>query len=76
MRLWIKGGATTCKSHEIYVQPGNAHPETSDFLDSEGKAIMFEVEFIYGQTKDLPDNLARYMIDQGLAQETRFITLG
>ncbi|MBM2884094.1 hypothetical protein JFK97_06790 [Chromobacterium phragmitis] len=41
----------------------------SDFLDESGKARTFVVEFKYGRA-EVPDNLGRYLIDQGLAQES------
>jgi hypothetical protein len=55
------------------VQPGNFHPGVSDFMNEDGTAKMFCVDFIYGRTEELPDNLARFIIDQGLAQETAII---
>lgn len=54
-------------THAI-CQPGNEYP-VSDFLDESGKARTFVVEFKYGRA-EVPDNLGRYLIDQGLAQES------
>jgi hypothetical protein len=73
MILWRKGGNHTSASYSVMVQPGVFNPGVSDFFDKDGKPILFNVEFRYGKSDDLPDNLARYILDQGLAQETRFI---
>lgn len=56
-----------------FVQPGTQHP-ISDWLDEAGKPRMFAVEFVEGAA-DVADNLAQYMIDQGLATRSPIILL-
>lgn len=74
MRIWRRGGRYDLPREDVMVQPGVFHPETSDFMDKEtGKPTMFNVVFRYGQSDEIPDNLGQYLIDQGLAQGTRFI---
>lgn len=54
--------------HRMFVQPGNTH-KVSDFMDANGKAKLITVEFFLGEA-DVPDNLGRYLIDQGMAQRS------
>lgn len=55
-----------------FVQPGTHYP-VSDWVDGAGKPRMFAVEFREGETDDLPDHLAQYMIDRGLAKRSPII---
>ncbi len=73
MVLWRKGGNYAAREYTVMVTPGALFPETSDFMDGSGKPVQFNIIFRYGKTDNLPDNLARYLIDNNLAQETRFI---
>ena len=72
MVLWRTAGNHAAKEFTAIVAPGVDFPN-SDFLDELGKPIQFAIVFRYGKTDDLPSNIARYLIDKGLAQETRFI---
>lgn len=54
-----------------FVQPGNMYP-TSDFIDENGKARMFSVEFVHG-VAEVPDNLGQYMLDHELASASPII---
>lgn len=51
-----------------FCQPGRKHP-VSDWLDDSGEPLSFNVKFEYGKA-EVPDNLGRFLIDQGLAQES------
>lgn len=53
--------------HFLYVQPA-ATPgcENSDWMDGE-EPKLFTIEFVHGRA-EVPDNLGRYMIDNGLAR--------
>lgn len=73
MKLYRKGGNYGVSRYSVMVQPGNQHPTVSDFVDKDGKPILFDIVFTYGVAENVPDNLGRYVLDQGLAQETRFI---
>ena len=55
------------------ITPGALFPDSTEFFDESGKAIQFHIVFRYGQTEDLPSNIAQFLIDQKLAQTTRFI---
>lgn len=64
----------------IIVAPGKDHPETSDWIkvgrDALGREtrepVQIAVKFENG-CADVPDNLGRYIIDQGLARKSRLI---
>jgi hypothetical protein len=73
MRVWRKGGNYSAKEYSVIVAPGVLFPDATEFFDESGKAVQFNVIFKYGQTDELPSNLAQFLLDQGLAQETRFI---
>lgn len=49
----------------VFVQPGRTYP-ISDWMDINGKPMMYTVVFKYGMA-EVPDNLARYMVDHELA---------
>jgi len=51
-----------------FCQPGLEHP-VSDWLDENGDPLSFNVEFKFGKA-EVPDNLGRFLIDKGLAQES------
>ncbi|MTD34023.1 hypothetical protein [Paludibacterium denitrificans] len=51
-----------------FASPGTLYPN-SDFLEPDGTPKTFVVEFRYGKA-EVADNLGRYLIDQGLAQES------
>ena len=72
MILWRTAGKHTAKEFTVVIAPGVDFPN-SDFLDDLGKPIQFSIVFRYGKTDDLPSNLSRYLLDKGLAQETRII---
>lgn len=55
-----------------FVQPG-AHYPVSDWMDDAGKPRMFAVEFLEGESDDLSDHLAQYLIDHGLAKRSPII---
>jgi hypothetical protein len=73
MILWRKGGNYNVARYSCFVSPGVLFPDSSDFFDECGKAIQFQIDFKFGKADNVPSNLGRYLIDQGLAQETRFI---
>ena len=52
--------------HTVFIQPGKDQP-VSDWMDADGKPRIFELVFVRGAA-DVPDNLARYMVDHGIAQ--------
>lgn len=54
-----------------FVQPGVTHP-TTDWLDENGKARMFAVEFKEGEAT-VDDQLGQYMIDKDLAKRSPII---
>ena len=58
---------TTAPRHTLFVQPGADHP-ISDWI-ADGKPRLFPVAFILGRA-DVPDNLGRYLIDQGYARSS------
>nr|WP_199065100.1 hypothetical protein [Chromobacterium sp. ASV5] len=62
---------TRDRTTHVICQPGNEHP-VSDFFDKDGKPSVFVVEFKYGRA-EVPDNLGRYLIDEGLAQESAIL---
>jgi hypothetical protein len=51
--------------HRVFAQPGNEHPETTDFMQ-DGKPILFTVEFKDG-VAEVPWGLGRYLLDQRIA---------
>jgi hypothetical protein len=55
----------------LHVQPGNEF-KNSDFVDAQGNAIQFTVQFQAGEAK-VPSNLGKYLIDKGLAQRSPLI---
>ena len=57
--------------HVIFVQPGRFYRE-SDWLDEGGNPRMFTVVFKKGRA-EVPDNLGKYLIDQGQAQSSPII---
>ena len=61
------------KEYHVFVAPGALFPDASEFFDTSGKPVQFDIAFRYGQTDELPSNLAQFLCDQNLAQETRFI---
>ena len=68
MRVYLPGSKGR-KAH--LVTPGNQF-ESSEFMDEDGKPRTFAVEFINGEA-DVPDNLARYLIDHGIAKRSPLI---
>jgi hypothetical protein len=58
----------------MYATPGAAHPETTDFLDANGKPVTMTIEFKDG-VAEVPDNLGRFLIDTGVAKGSPIITL-
>lgn len=50
----------------VLVQPGNEHPETSEFMTKEGDAVMFSVLFANNRA-EVSDAVGQYMIDEKLA---------
>lgn len=58
-------------THHLFVQPGRQY-SSSNWLDKDGKPIMFTVEFKHG-CADVPEGLGQYLVDHELAQETRII---
>ena len=73
MIVWRKGGNYNAKRYEIMISPGATHPDSTEFFDASGRPIQFTIVFTYGKTEDLSSNLAQYLLDNGLAQETRII---
>ena len=71
MILYRKGGSYLAPRYNVLIQPGIQFPGCSDFFEK-GKPRLFDVTFKYGRA-EVPDNLGRYLIDQGLAQETQLI---
>lgn len=59
---------TRDRTTRTICQPGTLYPN-SDFLEPDGTPKTFVVEFRYGKA-EVADNLGRYLIDQGLAQES------
>lgn len=57
-------------THTI-VTPGAEFP-TSEFLGADGKPIQFVVKFLYGKA-EVSENVGRYLIDKGLAQESAIL---
>jgi len=55
-----------------FVQPGIHYP-VSDWMADDGKPKMFAIEFREGASDDLPDHLAQYLLDRGLAQRSPII---
>jgi len=55
------------------IAPGETNPDSRDFFDADGKPKQFNIVFNYGKTDDLPSNIAQYLLDNNLAQETRLI---
>lgn len=60
-------------NHRLFVQPGVEYPDVSDWHEADGRPRLIEINFSFG-CADVPDNLGRYLIDKGLAQETMIIT--
>lgn len=58
--------------HTVFVQPGNDVKTVSEWLDAEGNAILYSVEFIDGVAK-VEANLGKYMIDNQLAKKSPII---
>lgn len=52
----------------LFAQPGNEFP-ASDFMDANGKAILFSVVFSEGRA-EVPDQLGQYLIDKGMAAKS------
>lgn len=50
----------------VNIQPGNEFPETSDFNDIEGNAILFPVQF-EDYKAEVSQAVGRYMIDKKFA---------
>ena len=72
MVLWRKGGNYNVKTYTIHVAPGALFPDATEFFEG-GKPKQFGITFTYGKSEDLPSNLAQFLLDQGLAQETKLI---
>jgi hypothetical protein len=73
MYVYRKGCPNKPGRHWLQVQPArlsNDHP--SDWLDEQGQPRMFNIEFMHGRTS-VPDNLGRWLVDHGYAQETALI---
>jgi len=73
MVLWRVGGYHHIKEFTVVVRPHVLFPDSSDWVDASGKPIQFSIVFKYGKTDDLPSNLAQYLLDAKLAQESRLI---
>src|ERR1039457_2988189 len=71
MILWRKGGNYNVANYTVHVALSVEY-SNSDFI-KDGKPIQIAVAFRYGKTYDLPSNLAQYLLDKGLAQESRLI---
>ncbi len=70
MRIFLKTGR---QNHKMFVTPGEKS-DCSDFFMPDGSKRMFTVNFKDGEA-EVTSNLGRYMLDAGLAQNTRFVLL-
>lgn len=68
MKIYLPGGKG---KHTIYSQPGREFP-TSDFLEADGRPKMFATVFVEG-VADVPAELGRYLVDQGVASRSPLI---
>lgn len=67
--IYRKGDAQRFGKHTVFFCPArDGYAETPDFKDANNEAIEFPVTFINGKALDVPDTLARYLIDTGVAQ--------
>lgn len=71
MKVYRLGRPDQPGRHWLMLTPGATHP-ASDFMHADGSAILFNVEFVNG-CAEVPDNLGRWMLDHGYAQDTLFI---
>ena len=80
MKVYVPTERERATSHAIYVTPGT-DPETikegvpSEWLDQEGKAINFRIEFKQG-VANVDDKIGAYMLKRGLARKTSLIRPG
>jgi hypothetical protein len=73
MYVYRKGQPTAHGRHHVMVQPAReSHDKSSDWLDEQGQPRMFNIEFLHGRAS-VPDNLGRWLVDHGYAQETALI---
>jgi len=72
MKLYSTGIKTSQGIHRIHVQPGPA-TQNSEFFDKEGNPITYTFEFINGECKEVPANIARYMVNKGMASKSPII---
>ena len=56
----------------IFAQPGRDYPETSSWLENDGKPKSFEVKFVDGMA-EIDKNLAQYLLDKKMAQKSPII---
>ena len=68
MRIFLKTGP---QDHKVFVTPGDKS-DCSDFYLPDVSKRQYTVKFVGGEAT-VPSNLGQYMLDQGLAQKTRFI---
>jgi hypothetical protein len=73
MRVYTSGEKTSLGRHTLLVQPGKKHPEVSEWFNQEKKPIMFNVKFYNGVSDDLPDNLAKFLLDNKYASKSPVI---
>lgn len=67
--VWARG-----KINTLLVSPGADSPDTNEWMTKgikDGTVTLtpkqYSVKFVKGVSDDIPDNLAQYLIDQGLA---------
>jgi hypothetical protein len=57
-------------NHKVMIQPGVHDATVSEWMSSEGKPLLLEVQFINGLA-EVSDPVGKYMVDKGLARATR-----
>lgn len=70
MRVYRPADRDVARS-ALLVQPGREFP-TAEWMDVDGKPRLLRVEFRAGAA-DVPDNLARYLIDHDLAARSPLV---
>lgn len=72
MKLYLPTAANN-PVMRLHLCPGKDHPETTDFLDSEGKPLQIVITFKYGVAENIPDAVGKYMLDQKMASRSRIL---
>lgn len=57
-------------NHHIHIQPANNFPNVSAWREHDGRPKSFDIHFVNGEA-DIEDNIAEYLVDQGLASKTK-----